>query len=1031
MTVPPDPPASSPLEDLTRLRRPITIGDYRIIGTLGEGGMGTVYEAEQEQPQRRVALKVIRPDFVSAELIRRFTRESEVLGRLQHPGIAQIYEAGTADGPRGPQPFFAMELIKGRTLDAYAQDQSLTTKQRLELFIRVCEAVHYAHQKGVIHRDLKPANILVDATGQPKILDFGVARVTDVDVQVTRQTSIGQVIGTLQYMSPEQVIANPLDLDIRSDVYSLGVVLYELLSGKLPYDLARTLIHEAARIIAVVDPAPLSSINRNLRGDVETIVSKALEKEKSRRYGSAEELASDVRRYLSDQPISARPASAIYQLRKFATRNRALVGGLTVAAIILVIGTAVSLWQAVRATRAEHLADTRRAEAVAAGALAEQRRAETAAALVIADSARADALREKAAATASAERASREAEKAQAVNGFLQGMLASADPANARGKELTVREVLDQAATRQSTELAGEPEVRAAVDATIGRTYYALGLYDQARPHLDSAYAIRRRAAGPGAFATGQSAYDRGELASSTGDFALAEKRLVEGIHIARATRAPDDDWITRQLAALAHVRYSQGKSAEAEQLYKEALALTRKRHGSADPSVADRLRAYGNFLVYDSRPEQAEPLLKEALAIVRESYGDTHPQVVMALSSLGDAQVGRNELPEAEASFREGLLIARVLYAQDHPTTADLLARLGTAIGNQRRYEEAEPLTREALAMRSRVLGEQHPDVQLSRTDLARMLQRLQRYEEADTLLLQALAARRVALGDSSAAVASTLTDLGQGAEFRGDWSAAEKYYRESLPIWRAGKDADGEIYALAQLGWSLSKENRLSEADSILMIVLARRRAAYGANHWSVGDTYEKLAGVAVLRGDLPQAESLSVAGLEIRKVVWGPKSPQVADQLLNVAYMREKQNDTTGALPVLREAMAIYQTVRPPADPNVLLTQQWLGADLCTAGSTAEGVSLVRSAMDLAPLDSTRSLPWRVRGALGICLTRQQKFAEAEPLLLQAEAGLRAVPNVSPQHLQVAVVRLVELYRGWGKPDKEAEWRGKMAP
>ncbi|MEO8202116.1 MAG: serine/threonine-protein kinase, partial [Gemmatimonadota bacterium] len=250
MTAPPDPP-TPPSGNLARLRRPGNIGRYRIIGTLGEGGMGTVYEAEQDQPHRRVALKVIRPDFVSPELLRRFSRESEVLGRLQHPGIAQIYEAGTSDGPHGPQPFFAMELVKGQPLNEYATTHSLDLNHRLELFIRTCEAVHYAHQQGVIHRDLKPANILVDTGGQPKVLDFGVARLTDADVQATRQTSVGEVIGTLQYMSPEQVNADPLDLDIRSDVYSLGVVLYELLSGHMPYNLDRKLIYEAARVIMI------------------------------------------------------------------------------------------------------------------------------------------------------------------------------------------------------------------------------------------------------------------------------------------------------------------------------------------------------------------------------------------------------------------------------------------------------------------------------------------------------------------------------------------------------------------------------------------------------------------------------------------------------------------------------------------------------------------------------------------------------------------------------------------------------------
>ncbi|HWA15099.1 MAG TPA: serine/threonine-protein kinase, partial [Gemmatimonadales bacterium] len=374
---------------------PTTIGRYRITGLLGEGGMGAVYRAEQDLPSRTVALKVIRPDLVSPALVRRFSREWEVLGRLQHPGIAQIYEAGTAEGPHGPQPFFAMELVSGTSLDDYAREHALTVTQRLELFARICDAVHYAHQKGIIHRDLKPKNILVDDSGQPKILDFGVARIADEENQQTRQTTMGQLIGTLQYMSPEQVHADPAAIDTRSDVYSLGVMLYQLLAEQLPYDISRHVLHEAAWVILQVDPAPLSSINRNLRGDVETIVGKALEKEKERRYSSAEELASDIRRYLKNEPISARPASTWYQIRKFGQRNRALVSGLALAALILVIGTVVSIMLAVRATAAEKLAESRRAEAEAAGRLAEERRAEATAALLSADSARASAQREQ------------------------------------------------------------------------------------------------------------------------------------------------------------------------------------------------------------------------------------------------------------------------------------------------------------------------------------------------------------------------------------------------------------------------------------------------------------------------------------------------------------------------------------------------------------------------------------------------------------------------------------------------------------
>ncbi|HEX8925552.1 MAG TPA: serine/threonine-protein kinase, partial [Terriglobales bacterium] len=335
-----------PLERVTEQARaawdcPAQIGQYRIIALIGEGGMGAVYQAEQDHPRRIVALKILKSPLAAPELQRRFSHEADVLGRLQHPNIARIYEAGTAQTDLGPQPYFAMEFIRGVSLLEHAAKCGLDVPQRLNLMISICEAVDYAHRCGVIHRDLKPGNILVDENGEPKILDFGVARVTDADANITRQTALGDLVGTLAYMSPEQLLADPAQLDARSDVYSLGVVTYELLAGRRPYETTQP-ITDAARVIREEEPTPLGSVNRVLAGDLEIIVAKALEKERERRYGSAAELAADLRRHLAHEPILARRATATYRSRKFIRRHRTMVSATALIFFVLLAGAVVS-----------------------------------------------------------------------------------------------------------------------------------------------------------------------------------------------------------------------------------------------------------------------------------------------------------------------------------------------------------------------------------------------------------------------------------------------------------------------------------------------------------------------------------------------------------------------------------------------------------------------------------------------------------------------------------------------------------------
>lgn len=1028
---------------------PERIGGYRIVGVLGEGGMGVVYAAEQENPHRRIAIKVIRAGQASVESVRRFAREGEVLGRLQHPGIAQVFEAGAEETPQGPQPFLAMELVHGRPLTEYVRDVQLGLRERLELFARVCDAVHYAHQRGVIHRDLKPANILVEVSGQPRILDFGVARLTDADIEATRQTTAGEIVGTLQYMSPEQIGADPLDIDIRSDVYSLGVILYELVADRLPYDLRAAAIYEAMRVILREDPAPLGSIDRNFRGDVETIVAKALEKEKVRRYGSAMELGSDVRHYLAHEPIAARPASASYQMQKFARRNRALVGGAVAAVIMLVLGATVSTWQAIRASAAERRAEQQRVAAVAsrsaaessrnearsAQTLAEQRRSEAETQRSAADSARTNALREQRAAVLSAGVARREASKAVAVSDFLQEMLASADPSNTRGRDLTLREVLDTAAKRagSSVTLKREPEVNAAVQATIGRTYAALGDFVRARPFLDTAYAQYLRTGGPSSLDLARTSHAQVGVLQGIGDDAAAERKAAEALGVLRQRLPADDDQVTLAMHGLAHARYRAGKPTEAEVLHREALALRRKRHVTPDTSVAISVTQLATFLNYVGKSKEALPLFTEAVTLLRAAYGVNHPSVIAALENQAATLDQLADFKGAERVAREMLIAARAVYGASHPMVSNALWRLGEALARQRTQQtiaEGEALLRQGLEMRRAVSGDQHPDVQLLRTALGRVLLDQQKFAAAETLFTDALNARRAAVGDKSPAIASSLIDLGQLADARRDYRESERRFREALPIWSAARLKVDEARAIVSIGRALQLQGKNDDAEPMLRDGMERLRIALGSESSEVGYVMEVIANMAMRRGNPAESERLHREALAIRRKVYGARSPLVRVELQNIAFTREAQGDTASAEPFLREALEILQAAFPGGSADVEFSRAWLGMDVCAQRRFAEAEPELRAAASALEKLKSNQLAF-AQSAHGDCLRRMGRSAEAETALLGALRAIEGDAPVNAARRTTAIRRLVALYDAWGQPEKAAEWRGKLPP
>jgi len=741
------------------------VGRYEIVGTLGHGGMGVVYEARQSAPERAVALKLLRPGLLSEDRLRRFEHEARVLGRLNHPGIAQVYEAGTARVGSTDQPFIAMELVRGERLDLHAVRRRPSLRERIGRIIELCDAVQHAHDQGVVHRDLKPANLLVSERGPLKVLDFGVARIVGADVEaLTQMTGTGQVLGTLPYMSPEQVRGTRADVDARSDVYAIGVIAYELLSGKRPLQLESCSLPEAARIIAEDEPTTLGRLDRRLRGDLEILVGKALAKEPERRFATPRELAAELQRHLDDEPIKSRPPSRAYRIQKFTRRHRELVLGVALAFAVLLAGgvTSTVLYfrsqgNLARAVKAE--GDWREAAQRAALAEAEWQEA--------------------------ARRAGIEAGLAGEVSDFLVRLFEVSDPSGQAGAHVTALELLDRGRQEIATELADQPDVRRRLMSVMGRVYFQLGQYGRALPLIGETLAALRASEDPAPLELADALFAIGEIHHFQGDIQEIRPYYEEALALRRTSLPPAHPDVTRSIDVLARLfrdlqtdedlerahglaqeaydlrreggasefelseslqtlasleTHAGGDLREARRLNLEALAI-RERLQEGDSKVAFRtpelLHALGDVEFRLGNDDRAEELYRQCLEQSRERFGPDHVFVSHSLRGLAGVHTRHHRYDEAEACLDEAL---RLTTDADRGIRNLLLQERAFVEHDRGGLEQAAQLYEEAIEECAAREGPDHPDTAVAINNLCTLRYSQGRYDEVEALALEAI---------------------------------------------------------------------------------------------------------------------------------------------------------------------------------------------------------------------------------------------------------------------------------------------------
>ncbi|MEM6793249.1 MAG: serine/threonine-protein kinase [Acidobacteriota bacterium] len=927
---------------------PEAIGPYRPVKVLGRGGMGVVYLAERadEVFDKRIALKVVNRDLATPELALRFRAERQILADLEHPGIARLLDGGTTDDGR---PYLVMEYVDGQPVDRFIAERSLPLEARLELFVRVCRAVQTAHQNLIVHRDLKPGNILVTPEGQPKLLDFGIAKLLTAERRASGEegeplagggaapqaapglTAPGARLMTPAYASPEQARGAPVTT--ASDIYSLGVVLFEILTGTRPETIrgpedgpATVTVSPPsqrldARAEAEGDPA-LRRLGRAVRGDLDHIVLAALREDPETRYRSAEALAADIDRFLLGLPIAVRPSTFRYRAGRFLSRHR-----WPIAAVVLIFAALLSL-------TVSNILQSRQT--------ASQR------------------------------------DRAEAVSIFMVRLFQNADPRHARGAEITVRELLDEAA-RELEQNQEPPEVLAALWGTLGEAYLGLGLYQEARGYLTRALEHRRELFGEEHVEVAAAIAALGRLSMAEEDFAGAAELIEHGLEQRRALLGERHVDTAHSLFNLATLHHRQDNLEASERLFRQAIETLEET-----PEASEMLAlAYSGLSALErdrSRYKEAEQLQRRALEVMESLRGSgLDPEVERMRTGLGTLLRRRGHDDEAEAVYRQALAVQRTLYPEGHPDLAVTLSHLSSVAIRQGRYEEADALLEEAVQIRIERLGEDHPLVANALNNRANLAADRDQLEEAEALYSRAMELQEASLPDGHQDLAKTRTNLGSVLAQQGRYQEADRLHRRALAAYRAlyGDHHAGVAAVVNNLSQSLKAQGRIAEARAQLEIAVETLRALLGDEHPRLAIGLNNLAGLLVTEGALEPAVEAYSEAIAIANERLGEKHPITLRFLANRLAARLSPSATA---------------------------QQDLAA------LEPEARFLLENA--LAALGSDHRTTAEARGLLGEILGRAGQKEEGEALLRQSLEQLESLPGVPERTLERARARLGRL-------------------